>query len=249
MGRRDVGRRMVAFLTLHYAFYPLAIIVFGVLLRTGVLHGEDSVELTIVPAGVAGLVLLLGLLLALIPDDLGQRIARHVHGERGQAIARTAGKVPATFAEGFRFALGLFAHPSQGGLAVIGAAGFWAANIGILWACFHAFGVHVPLAVVVQGFFLGMVANLFPFAPAGVGAVDAGMIGAFVLFGIPEDTVFPAILIYRLVAFWLPIPFGTVAFFQLRKRVKEWEETELPVDRRGTIKSKVLGTPLDSERI
>ena len=237
MGRRDVGRRMVAFLTLHYAFYPLAIIVFGVLLRTGVLHGEDSVELTIVPAGVAGLVLLLGLLLALIPDDLGQRIARHVHGERGQAIARTAGKVPATFAEGFRFALGLFAHPSQGGLAVIGAAGFWAANIGILWACFHAFGVHVPLAVVVQGFFLGMVANLFPFAPAGVGAVDAGMIGAFVLFGIPEGTVFPAILVYRFVAFWLPIPLGIVAFFQLRKTVQRWETEGLPVDRRQLTES------------
>lgn len=248
MERRDVGRRMVAFLTLHYAFYPLAIILFGVLLRTGVLHGEDSVELTIVPAGVAGLVLLLGLLLALIPRDLGQRIARHVHGERGQSLARTIGRVPATFAEGFRFALGLFAHPSQGGLAVIGAAGFWAANIGILWACFHAFGVHVPLAVVVQGFFLGMVANLIPFVPAGVGAVDAGMIGAFVLFGLPEDTVFPAILIYRLIAFWLPIPFGVVAFFQLRNRVHEWEEGELPVDRRGTIQSEVLATPLDSGR-
>ena len=74
---------------------------------------------------------------------------------------------------------------------MLGAAGFWAASIGVLWASFHAFGVHVPLAVVVQGFFLGMVANLFPLAPAGVGAVDAGMIGAFVLFGIPEDDRLP----------------------------------------------------------
>ena len=44
----------------------------------------------------------------------------------------------------------------------------------------------VPLAVLVQGFFVGMAANLFPFAPGGVGAVDAGMIGAFVLFGLPD---------------------------------------------------------------
>ena len=115
---------------------------------------------------------------------------------------------------------------------MLGAAGFWAANIGILWASFHAFGVHVPLAVVVQGFFLGMVANLIPFAPAGVGAVDAGMIGAFVLFGIPEDTVFPAILVYRLIAFWMPIPFGVVAFFQLRTTVQRWEDEGLPIDRR-----------------
>ncbi len=248
MNRHDVARRMVAFLTLQYAFYPLALILFGVLLRTGVLNGKDSVELTIIPAGVAGVLLALGLLLALIPADLGKRINRHVHGERGQAIAASIAKVPATFAEGFRFAISLFAHPSKGGLAVIGAAGFWAANVGILWASFHAFGVHVPLAVVVQGFFLGMVANLIPFAPAGVGAVDAGMIGAFVLFGIPEDTVFPAILVYRLVAFWMPIPFGVVAFFQLRTRVQAWEKEGLPIDRDATIQSEVLATPLDSGR-
>jgi hypothetical protein len=85
-----------------------------------------------------------------------------------------------------------------------------------------------------------MVANLIPLAPAGVGAVDAGMIGAFVLFGIPEETVFPAILVYRLVAFWLPIPPGIVAFFQLRKRVTTWEEEGLPIDRRDTIQSEVM---------
>jgi putative heme transporter len=240
MRRRDVGRRMVAFLALHYVFYPLALIAFGVLLRTGVLPGRHSVELTVVPAAVAGALFVLGLLLALIPPDLGRRVAAHARGERARTIAANIAKVPAIAAEGFRFAIGLFAHPSRGGLAVIGAAGFWAANIGILWASFHAFGLEVPLAVVVQGFFLGMVANLFPLAPAGVGAVDAGMIGAFVLFGIPEQTVFPAILIYRLVAFWLPIPPGIVAFFQLRKRVVRWEEEGLPVDRGVTIQSEVM---------
>ncbi len=232
MLRRDVARRMVAFLALHYAFYPFALILFGVLLRTGVLPGKASVELTIVPAAVAGLVLVFGALAALIPVDLGSRVARFARGARARAIAASLGKVPATLGEGLRFALGLFAHPSRGGLAVLGAAGFWAANIGILWASFHALGVEVPLAVVVQGFFLGMVANLFPLAPAGVGAVDAGMIGAFVLFGLPEEAIFPAVLIYRLIAFWMPIPPGIVAFFQLRSRVQRWEEEGLPIERR-----------------
>ncbi|HJX33060.1 MAG TPA: lysylphosphatidylglycerol synthase transmembrane domain-containing protein [Solirubrobacterales bacterium] len=238
MRRRDVARRMVAFITLHYAFYPIALIVFGVLLRTGVLEGEHSVELTIVPAAVAGLLLIFGVLIALIPPDLERRVAPFARGERSKAIARSVASAPATIGEGLRFALGLFAHPSRGGLAVLGAAGFWAASIGVLWASFHAFGVHVPLAVVVQGFFLGMVANLLPFAPAGVGAVDAGMIGAFVLFGLPEDTIFPAVLIFRLVAFWMPIPPGIVAFFQLRNKVQEWEAEGLPIDR-VTIQSKV----------
>jgi uncharacterized protein (TIRG00374 family) len=239
MGRRDVARRMVAFISLHYAFYPLALIVFGVLLRTGVLHGKDSVELTVIPAAVAGLLIVIGILIALIPADLERRLAPFAHGERAKAFLKSAAKVPATIGEGFRFAIGLFAHPSRGGLAVLGAAGFWAASIGVLWASFHAFGVHVPLAVVVQGFFLGMVANLFPLAPAGVGAVDAGMIGAFVLFGIPEETVFPAILIFRLVSFWMPIPPGVFAFFQLRHTVHRWEEEGLPIDRAGGPRSPV----------
>jgi uncharacterized protein (TIRG00374 family) len=231
MMRRDVARRMVAFLGLQYVFYPLAVIVFGILLRTGVLPGKDSVELTVIPAAVAGLALLTGLLIALIPADLGRRVPRFTGHERLTAIATNVAKVPATVAEGFRFALALFQNPTHGSLALIGAAGYWAANIGILWAAFKAFGVHVPIAVVVQGFFLGMVGNLFPLAPAGVGAVDAGMIGAFVLFGLPEETVFPAILIYRLIAFWLPIPPGVIAFFQLRTRVHEWDEGDLPIDR------------------
>jgi uncharacterized protein (TIRG00374 family) len=249
MARRDVARRMVAFVTLHYAFYPIALIVFGVLLRTGVLNGADSVELTVIPAAVAGLLLLIGVLIALIPADVERRLAPFAHGERAKSWLRSAAKIPATLGEGFRFAVGLFAHPSRGGLAVLGAAGFWAASIGVLWASFHAFGVHVPLAVVVQGFFLGMVANLFPLAPAGVGAVDAGMIGAFVLFGLPEETVFPAILIYRLVAFWLPIPFGIVAFFQLRKTVHRWETDGLPIDRGGSAVSDLeppVGTLADA---
>jgi uncharacterized protein (TIRG00374 family) len=231
MIRHEVARRMVAFLTLQYVFYPLALIVFGVLLRTGVMPGKASVELTIIPAAISGLVLIFGALAALIPADLRERLTSHVRGPRSRAIADKVAKVMATVGEGGRFGFRLLIHPGRGGLAVIGAVGYWATNIGILWASFKAFGVHVPLAVVVQGFFLGMVGNLFPLAPAGVGAVDAGMIGAFVLFGIPEGTVFPAILIYRLVAFWLPIPFGVVAFFQLRNRVHHWEDEGLPIDR------------------
>lgn len=232
MGRRDVGRRMVAFLTLHYVIYPAAVIVCGILLRTGVLNGKGSVELTVVPAAISGLVLVGGLLLALAPPDLGRRLARFAHGERAKAIAVRVAQAPATLAEGVRFGLGLFLSPRRSGLAALGAVGFWAANIGILWASFHAFGVAVPVAVVVQGFFLGMAANLIPLAPAGVGAVDAGLIGAFVLFGLPEDTIFPAILVYRLIAFWMPIPPGIVAFFQLRNRVQRWQIEGLPIDRR-----------------
>jgi len=93
----------------------------------------------------------------------------------------------------------------------------------------------VPFAVLVQGYFLGMVANLAPSPAAGVGTVDAGLIGAFVVLGIDAHTVFPAILLFRFVGFWLPIPIGIWAFLQLRKTTHQWTEE----DRRATIQSEV----------
>jgi uncharacterized protein (TIRG00374 family) len=68
-----------------------------------------------------------------------------------------------------------------------------------------------------------MAANLIPSPAGGVGSVDAGMIAAFALFDIPASVVFPAVLTYRVIAFWLPIPPGIVAYFQLRRTVQGWE--------------------------
>ena len=88
-------------------------------------------------------------------------------------------------------------------LSVASAVGFWAANIAVLWASFEAFGGDVPFGVLVQGFFIGMAANLRTLARGGVGSVDAGLIAAFVLFDIDTSIVFPAVLTYRVIAFWL----------------------------------------------
>jgi uncharacterized protein (TIRG00374 family) len=223
MERRQSVCRMIAFLVLLYSVYMLALVVFGVLLRTGVLPGEDPLSMTVIPAGLAGAAIVIVLLIALLPDDFERRIERMTSGRFGR-IAKRLATAPATFAQGTRTAIAFVRHPEQGGLAVAGAIGFWGSNIGVLWASFQAFDVAVPFGVIVMGFFVGMVANLFPLAPGGVGAVDAGMIGAFVIFGLPESEVFAAILTYRVIAFWVPIPPGIVAFFQLRKTVQRWQD-------------------------
>jgi uncharacterized protein (TIRG00374 family) len=222
MERRQLVCRMVAFLVVLYSVYLAALVIFGILLRVGVLSGEAPLSGTVIPAALAGAAIIIGLLIALLPDDIERRIERQTSGRFGRAAQRLA-TVPATFAEGTRTALAFVRHPSDGAMAIGGAVGFWGANIAILWASFHAFDVSVPLGVVIQGFFLGMLANLIPFAPGGVGAVDAGMIGAFVLFGLPSAEVFAAVLTYRVIAFWLPIPPGIIAFFQLRSTVHRWE--------------------------
>jgi uncharacterized protein (TIRG00374 family) len=245
--RRRTACRLVAFLVLLYAVYMLALVLFGVLLRTGVLSGEAPVGLTVVPAVIAGAVIAVFLLIGLIPDDIERRLARFAQGYRFHRFAQRLATAPATLANGTRTAIDFVRNPSRGGLAVAGAIGFWACNIGILWASFHAYNVHVPFGVVVQGFFVGMVANLFPLAPGGVGAVDAGMIGTFVLFGLPSAEVFAAVLTYRLFAFWLPIPPGIVAFFQLRRTVARWEEDRARAPRGAGVAGPLRGAAITSE--
>jgi uncharacterized protein (TIRG00374 family) len=225
MSRRETATRMVAFLVLLYAVYMLTLVLDGVLLRAGVLPGPAPVGLTLIPAAIAAGLVVAFLLIALIPGDFERRLARVTQSDRFGRILHRLATVPSTLAAGTRTAIAFVREPSRGGLAMAGAVGFWAANIAILWAAFKAFGADVPIAVVVQGFFVGMAANLFPFAPGGVGAVDAGMIGAFALFdlGVSGGTIFAAVLTYRLIAFWLPIPPGIVAFLQLRRTVARWE--------------------------
>ena len=226
MGRRETGARMVAFLVLLYTVYLLAVLVCGILLRVGLFPGASPVGMTIVPAAIAGVALVALLLVSLIPANFETVIARWAEGHRRVGLARRFASIPATIALGTREALSVLRHPGQGALSLIGAAGFWAANIAVLWACFHAFGESVPKAVLVQGFFVGMAANLLPFFPGGVGSVDAGMIAAFLAFGVDSDVVFPAVLLYRVIAFWLPIPPGALAYYQLRKTVAKWKEED-----------------------
>jgi uncharacterized protein (TIRG00374 family) len=226
MQRRQTACRMVAFLVLLYAVYMLTLVINGILLRTGVFSGPDPAGLTIVPAALAGGIVVVFLLIALIPEDFERRLAGFTQGYRFRKWLHRVASAPATLASGTRTAIAFVREPSRGGLAVAGAIGFWAANIAILWASFKAFDAELPLAVVVQGFFVGTFANLIPI-PGGVGAVDAGMIGAFALFNVPgvsDGELIAAVLTYRLIAFFLPIPPGIVAFFQLRGTVTRWEQ-------------------------
>jgi putative heme transporter len=226
MERRQTACRMVAFLVMTYAVYMLTLVVNGILLRVGIFSGPAPAGLTIVPAAIGGGIVIIFLLIALIPEDFERRMAGFTQGYRFRKWLHRLASAPATLASGTRTAIAFVREPSRGGLAVVGAIGFWAANIAILWASFKAFDAEVPLAVVIQGFFVGTFANLLPL-PGGVGGVDAGMIGAFALFDVPGvsgGTIFAAVLTYRLIAFWLPIPPGIVAFFQLRTTVAHWEQ-------------------------
>jgi uncharacterized protein (TIRG00374 family) len=215
MAAREVAQRMIAFLVLLYGVYAAALVVCGVGLYTGVLPGSHPFAITVLPAllGFAGIVVCLAL--AFAPADLEQRLGRRV--ARAGRLRRLAGGL-ASVAAGVRFACAKLRHPD---LALLGVVTWWGFNVAVLYASFRAFGAAPPVAVLVQAYFVGMLANLLPL-PGGIGVVDGGMIGAFVAFGVSPSLAVPAVLVYRLFAFWLPSLPGAIAYLQLRRTVGRW---------------------------
>lgn len=225
MQRREVAERMIAFLVLLYGVYMITMLVCGIGLRIGLFPGRAPFGMTIVPAIFAAVAIALVLPLALVPDDFERRIERMApRRPRTARLLRRLALGPASMRGGVRFALTKIVRPDW---AMVGAVTWWAFNVAILWACFHAFGDPPPTAVLVQAFFVGMLANLLPL-PGGIGGVDGGMIGALVAFGVDAGVAVLAVLSYRLFSFWLPTVPGAIAYLQLRRRVQQWRHRLAP---------------------
>jgi uncharacterized protein (TIRG00374 family) len=102
---------------------------------------------------------------------------------------------------------------------------WWAFDIAVLWAAFHAFGPVPPVAILVLGYFLGLLGNAIPFLGS-LGGVDGGMIAALLALGAEPGTTVVAVIVYRLISCWLPALPGVLAFVQLRRRVQRWDGAE-----------------------
>jgi uncharacterized protein (TIRG00374 family) len=195
-------------------------VVCGVGLYIGLFPGPHPFAITIVPAIVGAVVIAVFLALAFVPEDLEQRVGRLTRRSKGRMArwVRRLATAPAALSVGVHFALRKLRHPD---LALFATLAWWGFNIAVLYAAFRAFGEPPPLAVLVQAYFVGLLANLLPL-PGGIGGVDGGMIGALVAFGISGSLALIAVLVYRLLAFWLPSIPGAVAYFQLRRTVSRW---------------------------
>jgi uncharacterized membrane protein YbhN (UPF0104 family) len=113
-------------------------------------------------------------------------------------------------------------------LVITGAVGYWAWDNATLWATFHAFGYSPPLTVILMGYLIGQLGGLLPL-PGGLGGIDGGLIGTLIVYGTPAATTAAAVLVYRVILFWLPLVAGGVAFASLRKGLNSPERPELCV--------------------
>jgi uncharacterized protein (TIRG00374 family) len=222
MRKRTVADKTISFLVLTYMPYAVAIVICGFGLHWGLFEGEDPFSLTFVPAVVGVVLLAIAFAIAFIPTDLSRRIAPFTKREgRLGKLARQLAEIPAASSAGVRDAI---EHLRSRDPALLGAIAYWAFQIAVLWAAFHAFGAAPPLAVLVQAFFIGMLGNLLPM-PGGVGGVEGGMIAAYAAFGVDSGLAVVAVLVYRAFTFWLPLIPGVIAYFQLLKTVDAWRYT------------------------
>ena len=121
MGRRDLVRGLTTFYVALYSVYMVALVVCGVGLRSGLLAGPAPFGMTVVPAVFGGLVIAGGLVTALLPRDLDDRVRQRL--DRHTRLARWAGALAAAaaaVAEGVRGAIGLLRSRNP---ALLGARG------------------------------------------------------------------------------------------------------------------------------
>jgi glycosyltransferase 2 family protein len=79
-------------------------------------------------------------------------------------------------------------------------------------ASLYALGAHpaiLPAAIV---YLAGNTVGSFAPIPGGLGAVEAVLSAGLTAIGVPAHEAIPAVLIFRIATFWLPIPAGWVAY-------------------------------------
>ena len=201
--RRIAERSAVLFLYTS-AINVVTLILAGVGLFVG-LPGPDNPWLSIVPAAVGAIVLVLFLLLPQYVDRLVERVGP---GRLQAVLIETAASV--------RDTKRLMFHPDW---RIAGAIGYLWFDIAVLYACFAAAGQTPPVAPLVLAYQIGYLSNFIP-VPGGIGVLDGSLIGMLVLYGVGGTVATAATLVYHAIALWVPAVWGTIAFVVLQKTKK-----------------------------
>ncbi len=100
--------------------------------------------------------------------------------------------------------------------AGIWAAANWLLDAASLWVFLFAFGAHVSPIDVLVAYGLANIIAVIPVTPSGLGVIELTIIAVLKGFGVPSGVAAAGVLSWRLVNFWLPIPFGGLSYLSLR---------------------------------
>ena len=219
MSAERIARRSVAFFLLKSAVNFVAVALLGTLMAVGIVGPHKSLLLTALPAAGAALVIAMVLM---VP-----RLAP------GEGAAEDAGKVARLLVAARRALIGGTAEAvevirSRDLQVLSGSFGYWAFDNAVLWASFHAFGASPPVSIILMGYLIGQLGGLLPL-PGGLGGIDGGLLGTLIVYGTPVATTAAAVLLYRVVLFWLPLIVGGISFASLRRGLNDPDRPDLCV--------------------
>ena len=92
------------------------------------------------------------------------------------------------------------------------AAANWLLDAAALYVAVSAFGPRPSVIGVLVAYGLANVLAAIPISPGGLGIIEAVLIPSLVGFGTPRAQASIAVVVYRLVNFWMPIPVGGIAY-------------------------------------
>ncbi len=211
-----IARRTVAFFVVTSAANFFALIVVGLGVFVGVIAGRGSAALTLVPALITALgVLVVGLSPKLLRGLGDRKPAAEGEGRRARAKVRLHEGLAAA-ADGVEQAIALLRSHSLG--VIVGSFAYMAFDIAALGFGFAAVGHVPPLGTLVLGYLIGQLGNLIP-VPGGIGGTEGALIGVFALYGVNISEATAAVLLYRLFQLAIPTLLGAPAFVMLRRQL------------------------------
>jgi hypothetical protein len=216
-------------------------ILWSALLVSVFLNGYNPLYAAAAGAGVVLMGLFAGVVVALTRGrnrsvEIIRRWAAHVPFLDGEKVALQVHRLAER--------LGQFLADSQLlTRAVCWAAAFWLLDASSLFVFIAAFGKIVSPIDLLVAYGLAFVLAVIPITPAGLGVIEGVLIPTLAGFGVPRGTAILAVLGYRLVNFWLPIPVGGIAYLSLRFSGEGWGQ------RLRHARAEVAGLDDDSVRL
>jgi putative heme transporter len=102
-------------------------------------------------------------------------------------------------------------------LAFLCGAGQWVTDCGCLAFAFLAVGSPVPWKGLLLAYCAAQLAVNLPITPGGLGVVEGTLTVALVAFGGGGAPTVAAVLLYRLISFWIPLPIGAGCYVGLAR--------------------------------
>ncbi len=102
--------------------------------------------------------------------------------------------------------------------AFMWAALNWLFDAACLWVFIWSFGHVISPIDLLVAYGLANIFAAIPITPAGLGVIEGVLITTLVGFGVPHSQAILAVLAYRLVNFWIPIPIGGISYASLQWR-------------------------------